>query len=302
MKMVETMPIKLENELLQIDIQKPGNPYRESRFDWTGQIIQITYLNKHTFCTTELINGQMINEVGRGLYNEFGLDEPIGYKDCRVGSAFPKIGVGLLTKDSNDKYDFSKKYKINPYSFPYSIEKTKAQFFCETEKGQDYSFQLDKKIELNKNTFTIYYCLYNCGKKTINTNEYVHNFVSINNRLIDGGYKLTFPFQLRPEKFGYMVDPENVFNFQNDSLTWNTVPSTPFFIANANADYDGKGSWTLVNFEDKVGIQETVDFNVQKINLWGNSHVVSPELYIKITASPGERVCWSRTYSVFSLK
>jgi len=85
-------------------------------------------------------------------------------------------------------------------------------------------------------------------------------------------------------------------------LTWNTVPSTPFFIANANADYDGKGSWTLVNFEDKVGIQETVDFNVQKINLWGNSHVVSPELYIKITASPGERVCWSRTYSVFSLK
>jgi hypothetical protein len=44
MKMFETMPIKLENELLQIEIQKPGNPYREFRFDWTCQIIQTNIL------------------------------------------------------------------------------------------------------------------------------------------------------------------------------------------------------------------------------------------------------------------
>jgi hypothetical protein len=300
--MFETVPIILENELLQIEIQKPGIPYKGSRFDWTGQIIQITYLNKHTLCTTELIGGQKINECGRGLYNEFGLDEPIGYNDCRVGNTFPKIGVGLLEKDSEDEYDFSKKYKINPYSIRYSVEKTKAQFICETEKGQDYSFRLEKNIELNKNSFTIYYSLFNSGKKTINTNEYVHNFLSINNRLIDGGYNLAFPFQLQPEQFGYIVDPENVFNFQNDSLTWNSVPSIPFFISKANADYLGKGSWTLFNLEDNVGIQETADFNIQKINLWGNSHVVSPELYIKIIVPPGKKMSWSRTYSILSLK
>lgn len=300
--MIEAASITLENELLRLDIQKPGKPYRGSRFDWTGQIIQVTYLNKYTFCTTELINGYEANEKGRGLYNEFGLDEPIGYYECSVGKKFPKIGIGLLTKDNNENYNFSKSYRITPYSFPYFVEKTKTQFFCETEKGKDYSFQLDKRIELNKNTFTIFYTLYNCGKKVINTNEYVHNFLSINKKSIDKNYQLSFPFKLIPERFESIVNPGNVVQFEDGLVTWSAVPQNAFFVANINTDFNGKGKWTLVNLEEKIGIQETTDFNVQKINLWGHAHVVSPELYIKIFAEPGEKISWSRTYSIFILK
>lgn len=293
--------IKLKNEYLCLDIQKPGESYRGSRFDWTGQIIQITFLNKHTFCTTETLNEQMIDKQGRGLYNEFGIDQPIGYDDCPVEGKFPKIGVGYLTKKTKEPYDFFYNYYITPYFFPYSVENTKAQFFCEVEKSQEYAYQLDKRIELDKNTFTIYYSLSNCGKKVIRTNEYVHNFLSINGKQINANYKLFFPFAIMEKKFGQVVNPKNVVQIGNDFITWNSTPEKQFFFSNINTAYNGKGKWKLIHLQDKVGIQESTDFDAQKINLWGAAHVVSPEIFFQVNVVPGESISWSRTYTVFTL-
>ncbi len=299
----DSTPIKLENELLRLDIQTPGNPYRGSRFDWTGQIVQVTYMNKHSFCTTELINGQLINEKGRGLYNEFGIDQAVGYDDCPVGGKFPKIGVGLLTKDSNKPYDFFHNYEIQRYSFPYSVEKDKVQFFCEAEENKhEYSFQLEKQIQLNRNSFTINYTLRNKGSKTIRTNEYVHNFLSINNKNISSDYKLSFPFKVNPQKFNQLVDPNDILDINDESLTWKSVPTVPFFIAGLNGDYNGKGSWSLINVKENVGIKETTSFNVRKMNLWGNTHVVSPELFVNIIVPPESEYSWFRTFTVFLLE
>lgn len=293
--------IKLKNEYLCLDIQEPGNPYRGSRFDWTGQIIQITYLNKHTFCTTESLDERLINKQGRGLYNEFGIDLPVGYDNCPLGGKFPKIGVGLLTRMSMRPYDFFEDYQVTPYSFPYSVEDTKVQFFCEVEKTHEYAFQLDKRIEIDKNTFTIHYSLSNYGKKRIRTNEYVHNFLSINKKKIDSNYRLSFPFPLKLEKFGRVVNPQNVVQINIDFITWNSTPEKQFFFSNINSDYYGKGEWTLINLEEKVGIKESTDFNIQKINLWGTTHVVSPEIFFDVDILPGKCLSWSRTYTMFTL-
>lgn len=293
--------IKLKNKYLCLDIQEPGKLYRGSRFDWTGQIIQITYLNKHTFCATESLNERLKNKQGRGLYNEFGIDLPLGYDDCPVGGKFPKIGVGLLTKKSTKPYDFFEDYQVTPYSFPYSVEDTKAQFFCETEKTLEYAFQLHKRIELDKNTFTIHYTLSNYGKKVIRTNEYIHNFLSINGKQINSNYRLFFPFTLEQEKFGQVVNPQNVVQINNDFITWNSTPKGQFFFSNINTSYHGKGKWAFINLEDKVGIQESTDFNIQKINLWGAAHVVSPEIFFQVDFVPGKSLSWSRTYTVFTI-
>jgi len=295
------MSIRLKNEYLCLDIQKPGCPYRGSRFDWTGQIVQITFLDKYTFCTTETLNEQMFDKQGRGLYNEFGIDQPVGYNDCPVGWKFPKIGVGLLTKGTNKPYDFFYDYPVTPYSFPYAVENTKAQFFCETEKSREFAFQLDKRIELDKKTFTIHYSLSNCGKKVIKTNEYVHNFLSINRRPIDANYKLSIPFEIRREKLEQIVNPDNVVKVDGNSITWNSKPKEPFFFSGINNHTKGKASWTLIHEQEKIGIQESSDFDIQKINVWGNGHVVSPEIYFQIEVVPGEMLEWSRKYKVFTL-
>ncbi|UCH13447.1 MAG: hypothetical protein JSV22_10060, partial [Bacteroidales bacterium] len=67
------MSILLGNSILRIEIDKPGQNYRDSRFDWTGKITQITFDNKYTFCTEETPDPELVNIKGRGLYNEFGI-------------------------------------------------------------------------------------------------------------------------------------------------------------------------------------------------------------------------------------
>ncbi len=39
-----------------------------------------------------------------------------------------------------------------------------------------------------------------------------------------------------------------------------------------------------------------------KVNLWGNKHVISPELFINLNIMPGESFKWNRTYSVRNLE
>lgn len=300
-KSTNDMSFKLQNEYLSLDIQKPGELYKKARFDWTGEIIQVTFLNKHTFCTTEKTDDKLVNDFGRALYNEFGIDKPVGYDDCKVGEKFPKIGVGLLTKKSTKPYNFFEDYEVTPYSFTFSANDTEAVFVCKSSEDQEYSFVLEKRITLDKNTFTIHYSLTNNGKKEIRTNEYVHNFLSINGNPIDEDYKLSLPFQINPEKFRGTVNPGNVVQFDSNTVSLKSMPEGEFYFGNMNTDYKRKGEWTLINSKDKIGIQETTDFNIQRINLWGAWHVISPEIFFDVIVAPGKNLRWTRTYKVFTL-
>ena len=296
------MPIQLRNTSLSLDINEPGEFYRGARFDWTGQIIQITYKDKYTFCTTETKDTKIVDKRGRGLYNEFGIDKPVGYDECPVGGQFPKIGVGLLTKESEAPYDFFHDYKISPHPFSYKVEENKAEFCCATGSDiDDYAFKLQKTIELQDESFTIYYRLNNLGKKTISTNEYVHNFLAISGREINEDYELSFPFKIERDRINKIVNPDGVVDIKDNSLTWNSTPNGEFFFDSLNTLYSGIGNWKLIHKREKVGIEEITNFNISKINLWGSPHVVSPEIFFTVNAAPGEQLFWSRTYKIFTI-
>src|SRR5688572_25534831 len=87
--------LHLISDRLRVDIATPGSStYAGSRFDWTGLITQVTLDGRHTFCGQEATDGT--GTGGIGLCNEFGIFEPVGYDDARVGDQFPKLGIGLL--------------------------------------------------------------------------------------------------------------------------------------------------------------------------------------------------------------
>ena len=295
------MSIRISNEYLTLDIEEPGESYKGSRFDWTGKIIQITFKNKYRFCTSETLNDKFKNESGKGLFNEFGINQPVGYDECPPGAGFPKIGVGLLTRKSDKAYDFSSKYDILPYSFNIKEGTKSVEFTCKSAGGSNYEFRLNKKIELKEDSFSINYSLLNTGVKYIRTNEYVHNFISINGKKVDKRYRLELPFEIIPQNFDELLNPGNTFNISGKTLTWDTAPLEPFFIGRLNTWYRGKGKWTLLNSEDKAGISETTDFKILRMNLWGASHVLSPELFFEINLAPGKETLWKRKYSVFEL-
>lgn len=293
------MSISLKNSVLELEIQEPGKKYAGSRFDWTGQIRQIIYKDKHTFCTNEKKDLSQINDFGRGLYNEFGIDMAVGYDDCEVNSEFPKIGVGFLRKEDKSDYNFFKPYTIFPATFSILKSKNSVVFNCDTKPYNGYGYDLKKRIELDETSFSISYTLFNSGTNRIITNEYIHNFLAINNKSIDHGYSLKFSTPLQTE--GEIVNPEKKISFNQQTINFESAINKEFFFSNIIPPITKNISWRLQNHIDKIGISEKCNFSPQKVNLWGHSHVVSPEIFFKINLAPGESIEWQRNFEVFEL-
>jgi hypothetical protein len=293
------MPHILENENIALHLELPLEGYQFSRFDWTGKINSVKFQGQ-LLSTKE--NPDAVNEdiLGQGFYNEFGIDSPLGFTEAKSGEWFHKIGVGLLKKES-EHYLFSAPYKIKPAVFEVFIYPEKITLHCHGQKENGYGYILQKEIALNKSGFSVNYSLENTGEKDIITNEYTHNFIAFNQKLMGPNYTLKFPFTVNPVLFREKVNPQEKVAFSGREVQFKSQPKEPFFFSQLNGSQSVKANWELHHRKSKFSLSETGDFNTQKVNLWGNQHVVSPELFFEIALKPGQVVKWSRNYQVFSV-
>jgi hypothetical protein len=294
------MTFVLENSMLHLKIEEPGEDYHYSRFDWTGNISQVLFENKYTFCSVETTSDFDLKRHGRGLYNEFGITKPIGYDDCAVGEKFPKIGVGLLTKKSNDDYHFFQTYEIDPFDIQTEKGKEWIKFTVFPKDCRGYSTKLIKMIRLSGNSITIDYELKNTGRHKIQTNEYCHNFIAINRSIIDEQYSLRVPCKInKPSVMTEAVNPENAVILYSNSVNFNFTPEKDFFFSPLTEFHSRNGEWEIAHDSFGVGMKETTDFIPEMMNVWGVKHVISPELFIKIDLEPGQELKWQRQYEFY---
>lgn len=289
----------LKNKNLEIHIDAPTEKYNFSRFDWTGKIVEVKF-NDISLSSVERSVCENEHHFGKGFYNEFGIDMPVGFDETKIGGWFHKIGVGLLKKE-DDEYFFLKNYKIKPAIFNVIATQNKVSIKCISEDVNGYSYVLNKEIKLQKNGFIINYELQNTGENDINTSEYVHNFTAINKALIGANYALKFPFQLNPNNFDETENFEQKVEIGEQEFSFNGTPNDPFFFSNLTNSKNVEATWELINIKSKIGIRETGNFKTNKVNLWGWGHVISPELFFNIFIKPGESKKWSRTYTIFNL-
>lgn len=83
----------LKNKNLEIQIDLPLENYNFSRFDWTGKIVAVKFQNI-LVSSIEKTDGDNEHLLGRGFYNEFGFNSPLGFEETPIGGWFHKIGVG----------------------------------------------------------------------------------------------------------------------------------------------------------------------------------------------------------------
>ena len=294
------MPHFLKNNHLEIQIDLPIENYRFSRFDWTGKITTLKY--KGLFIMGgETNEGDPENVLGKGFYNEFGIESPLGFSETPIGGWFHKIGVGLLKKEDS-QYQPGKKYQIKPGIFKISQAPNRIFIRCTSESMNGYSYVLEKNIELNENGFTITYTLDNTGNKKIITDEYVHNFMAIDKAPIGNNYSLQFPFQLQPAHFIETVNPDQKVLLGATKVTFTDTIDETFFFSNLSGAKRVRAQWELKNRKKKLIIRETGNFKTNKVNLWGTKHVISPELFFNIDLAPDASVSWSRKFEVFQTK
>lgn len=289
------MPHILKNKNLEVHIDLPHENYQTSRFDWTGKIQSVKFRGI-PLSITERNNGQDENLFGKGFYNEFGIETALGFEEAEIGEWFHKIGIGLLKKNESD-YFFHKEFEIKPAEFIVNTNSASIEIKCISELFNGYAYTLAKRITLNDDGFTISYILTNTGKKEILSDEYTHNFIAVNNDSIGPGYILKFPFQIKPEEF---TDLEERIELGEDQITFNGNPNKQFFIGKLTEDASTKANWELIHKKQKIGIREVPSFKVQKVNLWGWKHVISPELFHYIHLKIGESTEWNRKYEIFN--
>ena len=289
----------LKSNSLKVAIDLPLENYKGSRFDWSGKISSIRFKDL-PLTTVEDTIPKDVNFLGKGLYNEFGITNPVGYNETPKGGWFHKIGVGLLKKE-HKQYLFHRKHVIRPAHFDITYEDRKIIIICKSELLNGYSYILKKEISISENSFTINYFLHNTGEKKIITDEYVHNFMAINNALIGKDYTLKFPFQIDSTLFDETVNSENKVEIGSDNITFRETPKKQFFFSNLTGGKELQAEWMLTNLKTEVGIKEIGNFKTNKINLWGWGHVISPELFFKISVDPKKTIEWSRKFDVFKI-
>ena len=289
----------LKNDLLEVHIDLPYENYNFSRFDWTGQISKVAYKGQ-SLTGVESVDEEDLGKEGKGLFNEFGIDQPIGFKETEIGDWFIKIGIGWLRK-TNEVYQFDKTYHIQPANF--EVEGSEENLFltCDCPPINGYAFYLKKEIKLLDGSFRIGYSLKNTGKKPLITNEYTHNFMQFDQASVDQDYALKLPFQINQKAFEAGINPEKVLYKNDQGLGFQTTPSSVFFFDHLAGQNPVDAKWALEHADKKIGLSETGCFQTSKVNLWGTDQLISPELFFDINLKAGEQVKWVREYQIYEL-
>jgi hypothetical protein len=286
--------IEIGNRRLRVRMQQPGEIYSGARFDWNGFITDVTLDGRHVFCADEsLVPGA--GSGGRGLCNEFGIKDPVGYDDAGIGEGFPKLGVGILERTGSEDYDFFKPYPVTAFESEVETTGAAAVFRVKSAECRGYSAYYEKKISLYGECLAISYRLVNTGSMRIDTTEYCHNFVNINGKTIGPDYELRFSFI--PE--GDSVP--DIFDVNGNVIRWRANAESEFYWApGGNYSKTSRDFWELTDTKSGVGMREECHFPLHGTAIWGKAHVVSPEMFIRIQLEPGEEMAWKRVYTFFS--
>ncbi len=296
------MSLVLSNKHFAITIDLPQEGYQNSRFDHSGKITSLQ------FNGTELLASELENQThkddksfGRGLYNEFGTTNPLGFEEAKIGAYFHKIGVGMIRKEE-ESYHFQKPYPVIPLEVDIKPSEDQITFNSIGKFNQGYAYVLKKTISLKEDGIQIDYQLENTGSKVIKTNEYNHNFIGFGDSFIGNDYTLTIPTELRLEELTELVNKEKAMSIKDKKIEFVKSPTQAFFISTELKDREVDAFWKLENKALNIGISETGNFKTKQFHLWGTPHVICPETFIDIELNPTEYFSWSRRYQVYELE
>ena len=313
------MTIRLHSERLLVEIAQPGSVYQRARFDWSGFVTQVTLDGRHTFCVPEDPDPKK-GTGGIGLCGEFGIERAVGYAEAGVGECFPKPGIGLLRKPDSDSYKFNRDYEIVK-TFPVrsDISENQVTFTVEPIECNGYAARTTKSLRLAGNHLEIVETIENLGEKPIHTEEYYHNFISIDNQPLGPDYRLKFPFVWISEQVAESYRPllpgllkkiprsalelllkqfqdDRILVLEGKEMTLRGKPRKAFYARSSSFKQTDQPTWEITHQPSGVSLREYDDFSPWRVAVWGAAHVVSAEVFIDLNVAAGKTQTWTRKY------
>ena len=292
--------IYLKNNRLYVAMPHPGEmPNHTFRFERAGFISQVVLDGNTWFCTSEPKTLAHPTSGGRGICNELICDCDL---EAKVGEYFPKFGVGLLKKDTDEPYLFHKKYEEIPFDISVTQESdSKVTFETHPMPCGGYALRQIKTVSIEDNKLTMHHTLENTGEKTITLREYNHNMFSLDGMAIGPDYELTFPDTrdlpqgVLPEAFeGYAQN--FVCEGCKISVRRYTGTASVYEMPPAHLAGTGQFRWSMKHKASGVSIDGVDLFDPVQVNLWTVDHVCSVESFYGASIAPGEKTEWERQW------
>lgn len=305
---------------LIVEVGDPDSPdcrwNKGLRFSPVANVVRVQ-LDNRDFCYAP-VNGGALAYLG-GLPMEFDIGQepfqpdPPGYNEGSDGSAFLKIGVGILKRNSS-AYNFSSNYPVVELARTTTTWEPDRAHFVQTLSGtaNGYSGQLEEEVIVKNDRILLHYVLTNTGTKTFTSEQYLHNFLTFSQRNVGPNYRVYFPYDFVaspapapwvPPEYkqvgrGYQFVDSNppMVSLENMILYTKTISSVPKTWIYKPDDYLGPD--TIAVEQSDLGQRVVIDCSLRSayVGVWTTSYQVSPEQFVVITLAPGQRAAFTRTY------
>lgn len=273
--------------------------YRGTRFDWSGSIASLEYKGHSYFGKWFDQYDPFLHDAITGPVEAF---DPIGYDQAKPGELFVKIGVGSLRKINNEPYKFFDPYQhVEKGQWAVQKKADQVRFTHVLKDAAGYSYQYEKTVKLTKGKpeLVLEHRLKNTGKQPIETAVYNHNFLMIDQQPSGPGFRLQFPFAIKPtdDLKDVLASTSHELRFlrplQNRESIYTLIEG---YSTNAS-DYDIR----VENTKTGAGVRIRSDRPISKLAFWSNPKNLSPEPFTAINVEPGKEFTWKITYEFYTI-
>ena len=297
---------EISNGLIHAELMLPdpqNGSYRGTRFDWSGIISSLHYEGHEYFGRWYEHHDPKIHDAITGPVEAFQTnDKGLGYDEAKAGGTFVRIGIGTLRKPDEKDYRPYDTYEIvDPGVWTIHKHKDRIEFTHRLKSEQGYAYIYRKTVRLvkGKPQLLIEHSLKNIGTKTIETNQYNHNFFVIDHEKVGPDVVVKFLFSPNPVR-GFKDRAEvrgREIVFPHELVGKNGVFSELEGTGSGVKDYD----FRIENLRTGAGVRFTSDYPLLKVNFWAISTVAVAEPYIELKIDPGKESHWSITYDFYTM-
>lgn len=282
--------------------------YRATRFDWSGIIGSVQFKGHEYFAYWKDRHDPSFHEDLAGPAEGF-IEAGPGYKEAKPGGKFIRIGVGVLEKPDEERYVMKAGYKILDHgTWKTELGADWITFTQTLSSNFGYGYVYTKTIRLKNDGFTMEHSLQNTGEKLIETDQFNHNFFTIDNQQSGPPFKIIFPYDISTNN-----DLKGFLEIDGNELKFikKLESKTPVF---NNSDQDDNVFLVLTGYNDQpsdhqvtvlyedtgTGITFSVNKPLYRMAFWACKSTFCPENSIWISVKPGETERWTSDYTLLA--
>lgn len=276
--------------------------YQGTRFDWSGVMPSLKYKGHEYFGQWFDKYDPKIHDAIVGPVEAFQTrGAGLGYEEAPVGGTFIRIGVGIVRKPEEPRYRPFHTYEIVDHG-KWRVRKGRdwIEFIHELKDESGYAYLYRKRIALARNrpVMTIDHSLKNTGSKTIETDQYNHNFFVIDGEPTGPDFAVEFPFEVSARR-----DFNGLAETRGKSLVYlkelpkgQSVYSELDGPGGSASDYDIR----IENRKTGAGVRITGDRPISRLVYWSIRTTLCPEPYIDMKIGPGQEFRWKLNYEFYT--